>query len=162
MRGELPAPPAGDLPLASPRMLPDEVVFVRRTMRGTAWFGVVVAGCVALATHSAQPTISVLVGMAVGIVMLWSQAFFVTRVLHRTAEKSRPRRLKLPQWGYLPLKYLLLFVVLGLLFTRHWVDGIYFVAGFLVLHVVIFCQALGQAIMGTDRKTGDVHYSGKK
>lgn len=158
----LPAPPqpsfSGDLsprktpvsssfPAPSPRssspfrIVPLNTDFLVRVARTTLWFGGLLTILAGLVTRSWFFGWSFAVGVALGVVLLYSQTWFVRSLAQF---KTDPKAGRFPIWTLLPLKYLALLAFVGVVIGFNLVNAIAFVIGVSVVQFVIVAKVIGR------------------
>lgn len=107
------------------------------------WFGLIAASGIYVATRSMLAAGSLLLGLAVGVLLLKSQELFVRLALRPPAEGSAgPVNLKnvLPLVFLLPLKIGVIGAVLMLLWRANAVNLLVFWAGFALVQLVLLTR----------------------
>ena len=123
------------------RTVPLDLDFLVRVARTSLWFGGLLMILAGLVTRSAWFAASLAVGVALGVVLLYSQTWFVRNL---AKFKANPRASRFPAWTLLPFKYLALLVFVGVVIHFNLVNAIAFVVGVTVVQFVIVAKVLGR------------------
>jgi hypothetical protein len=96
------------------------------------------------ATNSALLAISFFGGISLGTLLLWSQELFVRRVLGPRAEGEKSLWARAPLGVVLPLKYIFVGAILGIVIEQGQIAVPTLAAGFIVGQIVIVAKVVGR------------------
>lgn len=152
-----------------------DAAFLGRTYVTTLWLGAIWTVCAWGITQSNLATGSFAGGLLLGALLLKSQEIFVRRVLAPRAGVSgaeisggdidenagkRDLMARIPIALLLPVKYIAIGLLFGLMIDRGWLEPILFAASFFAVQIVIFSKVIGRFVANSLRRADkDRQYS---